>query len=89
MLKITKICNDSRNVIKSIILNRPGASINFPINLKSVLGFQNILIAKTTPYSTTASRMIACVAINQDSIALNPENYEMRSDLYRRDEKFS
>ena len=73
MLKITKICNDTKKVAKSIILNNPVESVNFPINLKSDLGFQNMLIAKTTPYSNTAINIIACVPINQVSIALKPE----------------
>ena len=59
MLKITKITNDTRKVEKSMILKSPGASTIFPINLKSdIAGFHTMLIAKTTPYSNTANKMI-------------------------------
>ena len=66
MLKMTKICMATKNVQKSITLNKFAAESDF--------GAQNILTASTIPYSITASNMMACVPTNQTSMELKPRN---------------
>ena len=66
MLKMTKICMATKNVQKSISLNKFVAESDF--------GAQNILTASTIPYSITASNMVHCVPTNQTSMELKPKN---------------
>ena len=66
MLKMAKICMATKNVQKSISLNKFVAESDF--------GAQNILTASTIPYSITASNMVHCVPTNQTSIELKPRN---------------
>ena len=66
MLKMTKICMATKNVQKSISLNKFVAESDF--------GAQNILTASTMPYSITASNMVDCVPTNQTSMELKPRN---------------
>ena len=61
MLKMAKICMATKNVQKSITLNKFGAESDFGI-------------ASTIPYSITASNMMACVPTNQTSIELKPRS---------------
>ena len=68
MLKMTKICMATKNVQKSISLNK------FVLESDSDFGAQNILTASTIPYSITASNMVDCVPTNQTSMELNPRN---------------
>ena len=70
MLKMTKICIATKNVQKSITLNKFLAESDF--------GAQNILTASTMPYSITASNMVDCVPTNQTSIELKPRNKKNR-----------
>ena len=68
MLKMTKICMATKNVQKSISLNK------FVAESELDFGVQNILTASTIPYSITASNMVHCVPTNQTSMELKPKN---------------